>query len=100
MNRKWILIAALSFGLPAVTFVPTTLAKETKTKEKDEQIKYKDLPDAVRDTVDKERGNHELKSVWHVVRDDSPEFYRAVIDTKGDDKVIRVRPGGGLLTEQ
>src|SRR3954469_22504533 len=100
MNKKWILAVALAVGVPAVTFAPNSaVAKETQTKDKDEQVKYKDLPDAVRETVDKERGDHEIKSAWHVVRD-GKEFYRAVIDTKGDDKVVRIRPGGGVLTEQ
>jgi hypothetical protein len=104
MNSKWILLAALSVGLPVATAPLTASAADKKesrenAKDKDEQIKYAQLPDEVRKTVDKERGDKELKSTWHVVRD-GREFYRVVIDTKGDDKVIRIRPGGGLLTEQ
>jgi hypothetical protein len=34
------------------------------------------------------------------VQRDGKEFYRAVIDTKGNDQVIRVKPGGDLMTEQ
>jgi hypothetical protein len=99
MQVRRSLAAALAVGVPAVTFSPAAVAKESQAKDKDEQVKYAQLPDAVRETVDKERGNHEIKSAWHVVRD-GKEFYRAVIDTKGDDKVVRIRPGGGLLTEQ
>jgi hypothetical protein len=94
-SRKWILTAALALGLTGV-MAPSSFAKE---REYDEQIKYSELPKAVQKTVDKERGKHEVTSFQHVMRD-GKEFYRAVIDTKGDDKVIRVQPGGNLLSEQ
>jgi len=74
-------------------------AKTVHARDFDEEIKYADLPKPVKATVDKERGKHEVKAFYHVQRD-GKEFYRAVIDTKGDDKVIRVKPGGELLTEQ
>ncbi len=109
MNRKWILTGAITFGLagalsPAI-FPAQTLGASRAERERerdrdfDEQIRYSDLPRGARETADRERKNHEIKSFWHVRRD-GKEFYRIVIDTKGDDKVIRMKPGGELLTEQ
>ncbi len=100
-SRKWILAGALAFGLTGVV-APMSFAKEPaarREKEYDEEVRFNELPKDVQKTVDKERGKHEVKSFQHVMRD-GKEFYRAVIDTKGDDKVIRVKPGGELLTEQ
>jgi hypothetical protein len=109
MNRKWILTGALTFGIAGIvtplTFTSPALGasraerERDREKEFDEQIRYSDLPRPVKKTVDEERRDHEVKSFWHVRRD-GKEFYRAVIDTKGDDKVIRMKPGGELLTEQ
>jgi hypothetical protein len=105
MNRKWILAGAMAFGLAGVVAAPMSFAKEPAAagrrgeKEYDEEVRYNELPKEVQRTVDKERGKHEVKSFQHVMRD-GREFYRAVIDTKGDDKVIRIQPGGNLLTEQ
>lgn len=102
MNRKWILAGALAFGFAGVVAAPTmSYAKEPAAarREYDEDVRYNELPKDVQRTVDKERGKHEVKSFQHVMRD-GKEFYRAVIDTKGDDKVIRIKPGGELLTEQ
>lgn len=80
------------------------LGKERKPAPKadedyDKQIKYADLPAPVKKTADKERGRHDIKSFWHVLRD-GKEFYRIVIDTKGDDTVVRIKPGGDVLTEE
>lgn len=107
MKRKWILTSAITFGLAGVvaplaftnpTFAASRAERE-REKEFDEQIRYSDLPKPVKATVDRERKNHEIKTFWHVRRD-GKEFYRVVIDTKGDDTVIRMKPGGELLTEQ
>src|SRR4051812_18204027 len=105
MNKKWILAGAMAFGLAGVVAAPMSFAKEPAAagrrgeKEYDEEVRFNELPKEVQRTVDKERGKHEVKSFQHVMRD-GREFYRAVIDTKGDDKVVRVKPGGELLTEQ
>ena len=101
MNGKWILAGALAFGLAGVVAAPVSYAKEPAAarKEYDEDVRYNELPKEVQRTVDKERGKHEVKSFQHVMRD-GKEFYRAVIDTKGEDKVVRIKPGGELLTEQ
>jgi len=67
---------------------PGALAKE---RDYDEQITYGELPKAVQRRWTRNGGNHEVTSFQHVMRD-GKEFYRAVIDTKGNDKVIRVQP--------
>jgi hypothetical protein len=102
MNRKWILTGALTFGVAGIAplaFTTPAFAAARAQRDYDEQIHYADMPKAVKKTVDEERKNHDVKSFWHVRRD-GKEFYRAVINTKGDDTVIRIKPGGDLLTEQ
>jgi len=102
MKKTWILAAVLGFGGVGMMTPSVASAQSAKTvhaRDFDEEIKYADLPKPVKATVDKERGKHEVKAFYHVQRD-GKEFYRAVIDTKGDDSVIRVQPGGNLLTEQ
>ncbi|HEY7117757.1 MAG TPA: hypothetical protein VH475_14305 [Tepidisphaeraceae bacterium] len=104
MKRNWIVTGALAFGVMGAV-APFTFAKDRPVllakaeKEIDEQVKYASLPKPVKATVDKERGNHEVTALYHVERD-GKEFYRAVIDTKGNDTVIRIKPGGELMTEQ
>ena len=53
MFRKLFLGAAISIAAAG-----TSLAAE-----EGKQIKYRDLPADVKETVDKERGNHELKGI-------------------------------------
>jgi hypothetical protein len=100
MNRKWILAGVLSFGMAGAYVAPVAFAKDAKVEEKeyDDVVRYKQLPKPVQEAVDKERGNHEVKAFYHVFRD-GKEFYRAVIDLKGDDKIVRFKPGGELLSE-
>jgi hypothetical protein len=85
------LVTALALGLVATT------ALAAKQKDYDEQVRYKELPKPVQATFDKERKDHQPLSYWHVLRD-GKEFYRAIVDTKGTDTVIRAKPGGELLT--
>jgi len=103
MKKTWVLAAVLGFGAAGTFVLPGTTygqsAKTLRERDMDEEIKYNDLPRDVKRTVDKERGNHEVKAFYHVQRE-GKEFYRAVIDTKGNDQVIRVKPGGDLMTEQ
>jgi hypothetical protein len=103
MKKTWVLAVVLGFGAGGTFVLPGTAAAQSaetrRQREYDEQIKYNDLPQPVRATVDKQRGNHEVTAFYHVQRD-GKEFYRAVIDTKGNDTVIRVKPGGDLMTEQ
>jgi hypothetical protein len=103
-KKTWVLAIALGFGAAGTFILPTSSAsaqsaRTLRDREFDEEIKYADLPKPVKATVDKERGRHEVKGFYHVQRD-GKEFYRAVIDTKGNDQVIRIKPGGDLMTEQ
>ena len=101
MKKTWILAGALAFGIVGTlpNYAEAQSARTLREREFDNEIKYADLPKAVKATVDKERGRYEVKGFYHVQRD-GKEFYRAVIDTKGNDQVIRMKPGGELLTEQ
>lgn len=64
----------------------------------DEQwIKYNDLPEKVRRTLDKERDRHDVKVITFVRRDNR-EFYRCIIDTRGDDLAVRINANGKLLS--
>jgi hypothetical protein len=105
MKRHWILAAAVSFST-AGALAPVTFAKEKPAaaavnhkKDMDEQVRYRDLPKAVQDAVQAKRGTHEVKSYWHVVRG-KDEFYRAIIDTKGDDQILRFNEEGKFLGKQ
>ena len=60
-------------------------------------IKYDDLPRDVRRTLDKERGRYEVKQI-NFVRRDNREFYRCIVDTRGDDLAIRINNVGKLLS--
>jgi hypothetical protein len=60
-------------------------------------VKYEDLPRAVRNALDQQRGNHEVKKITDVNRN-GREFYRAIIDTKGDDSVVRIDTRGRVLS--
>lgn len=92
MNRFCMMVLALGFfGLVATD----AMAKEKP--DYDDQIKYKDLPDPVKATVDKERGKRDIVKLWHVRRD-GREFYRAQIDTKGEDTSIRISPEGNVIS--
>jgi hypothetical protein len=62
-------------------------------------IKYNDLPKEVRKTLDKERGHHEVRQI-NFVRRDNREFYRCIVDLKGDDLAVRINPVGKLLSFQ
>jgi hypothetical protein len=64
----------------------------------DEQwVKYNDLPEKVRRTLDKERDRREVKVITFVRRDNR-EFYRCIIDTRGDDLAVRINTNGKLLS--
>ena len=101
MKKTWIVAGALAFGVVGTlpSYTEAQSARTLRERDMDEQIKYSDLPKDVKEAVDKERGRYELAALYHVKRD-GKEFYRAVIDTKGTDKVVRFKPGGELLSEQ
>jgi hypothetical protein len=94
-TRAWLLSAAMTIGVAGIA--PTFVFAADRDRE--EWVKYEDVPREVKRTLDRERGNHDIKRIDHVVRD-GREFYRATIDTKGDDAVIRVNPSGTVLSRQ
>src|SRR5947209_1996640 len=89
---KWILSAVMAIGLVGA---PAFAAP----KDEEKSIRYAQLPEAVKKVVDEERGKDDVKNISLVNRD-GHEFYRVTINTKGNDKVIRVDPGGKLLDEK
>jgi hypothetical protein len=60
-------------------------------------VKYEDLPRSVRNALDQQRGNHEVKKITDVNRN-GREFYRAIIDTRGNDSVVRIDKSGRVLS--
>jgi hypothetical protein len=64
------------------------------------QVKYAQLPGAVKETLDKQRGQRDVKRIDQVQRAGSQDFFRAIIDTRGSDKVVRIAPDGRLLSAQ
>jgi hypothetical protein len=60
-------------------------------------IRYDSLPADIRKTLDHERSGRAVKQVYFVRRDNR-EFYRAIVDTKGDDAAIRINTNGKLLS--
>lgn len=59
--------------------------------------RYEELPREVRRTLDQQRAKAPIKSLMFVRRDDR-EFYRSIIDTRGDDTAIRINTLGRLLS--
>src|SRR5439155_1421490 len=90
------LSAAIAAGGAAMVASPSVLAAE---RDREEWIKYEDTPREVKRALDRERGNHEIKRIDHVFRN-GREFYRANIDTEGEDGVVRVGEIGKLLSEE
>lgn len=100
---KWLLAGALALGLGAALPSATFAQERNRNREADtssRQIRYANLPAEVKETVDKERKNHELKRIELVRGEGTQDFYRVIIDERGTDKVIRVAPDGRLLSEQ
>jgi len=65
----------------------------------EKQIRLANAPRDVRETIDKERGNKDVKAVYEVRRG-TQTFYRAIIDDRNGDRMIRVGDNGKLLSEQ
>lgn len=93
IKRTLVLAAAMTLGVAGVVPTSSTLAAD---RDRDEWVKYADVPKAVQRTIDNERGKNDLKRIDRVVRD-GHEFYRATIDTRGSDMVIRIDPSGKVL---
>ena len=94
-TKAWLLSAVIAGGV--VGFAPlggTAMAQRSG----EEWVKYEDVPRAVRNAIDSERGRLDVKRIDHVRRD-GREFYRATIDSKGgEDTVIRVDTQGRILS--
>ncbi|HSI33909.1 MAG: hypothetical protein ACAI43_05655 [Phycisphaerae bacterium] len=92
--RTWLYSAVLAAGVAAPTF--SVLAAE---RDSEAQVKYANTPREVQEALDRERRNHDIKRIDRVVRD-GRVFYRAVIDEKGADLVVRVSDGGRVLSRE
>src|SRR5207244_13634643 len=68
-------------------------------RDDERQMKFSSLPERVKDALDRERGNRELKSIYEVNRN-GRIFYRAIIDERNGDRVVRVGENGKLLSEE
>jgi hypothetical protein len=88
------LSAAIAAGGATIVASPSVFAAE---RDREEWVKYEDTPREVKRALDRERGNHEIKRIDHVFRN-GREFYRAIIDTKGEDVVVRVDPDGKVVS--
>jgi len=95
-TRNWLLSAAIAMGAAGFG----TSAAYAAPRDREEEVRMADIPRSVRETIDKERGNREIKHIEHVFRDGN-EWYRATITQRGNkDQVIRVAEGGKLLSEE
>ncbi len=95
-TKAWLLSAAMTIGVAGIA---PSFALAADNRDREEWVKYEDVPREVKKTLDRERGNHDIKRIDRVYRD-GKEFYRATIDTKGDDAVIRVSDSGKVLSRQ
>jgi len=103
MNRTTHRLLAAALTLGAFSFTPTTFAKEKKddrpqAAESEVQVKYASLSKPVKESLDKARGDREIKSIYRVERD-GRVFFRATIDFKGADHHFRIAEDGGILGE-
>lgn len=65
--------------------------------ENERWVFYRDLPREVRDALDRARGGREVKQIWFVRRDNR-EFYRCIVEQRGDDVAFRFGPSGKILS--
>jgi hypothetical protein len=90
-TKAWLLSAAMAAGVAG--FAPTASARD-----REENVRYDDLPRDVRRSVDEQRGRREVRTVQLVERD-GREFYRVTIDDKGrGDTELRFNRDGKLLS--
>src|SRR5215218_5503432 len=93
--KRWILSAAIVIG--GASFAPS--ASFAAPRDRDESVRMNELPRDLRQAIDKERGNKEIKAIQHVVRDGN-EFYRVTIEERGGkDRMYRFSENGKLLGE-
>jgi hypothetical protein len=96
-TKAWLMSAVIAGGVAG--FAPTGGSVAfAKDRDGEEWVKYEDVPRAVRNAIDSERGREEVKRIDHVNRD-GREFYRATIDSRGgEDTVIRVNREGRIIS--
>jgi hypothetical protein len=95
-TKAWLLSAVIAGGIAG--FAPVGGSTAFAQRSGEEWVKYEDVPRAVRNAIDSERGRYDVKRIDHVRRD-GREFYRATIDSKGgEDTVIRVDREGRILS--
>jgi hypothetical protein len=94
-TKAWLLSAVIAGGIAG--FTPVSHSAFAKDRDGEEWVKYEDVPKAVRNAIDGERGREEVKRIDHVTR--GKEFYRATINSRGgEDTVIRVSRDGRILS--
>jgi len=65
----------------------------------EKEVRFSSLPREVQRVIDQERGNRELKGVYEVNRD-GRTFYRAIINERNGDRMLRVSESGKLLQDE
>jgi hypothetical protein len=66
---------------------------------REREVRFSSLPREVQNVIDRERGNRELKAVYEVNRD-GRTFYRAIINERNGDRMLRVSESGKLLQDE
>src|SRR5436190_511841 len=93
-SRNWLLSAAIALGAAGFG----TSAVYAAPRDREEEVRMADIPREARDTIDKERGRNDVKAVYEVRRE-GRTFYRAIIDDRNGDRMLRVSENGKLLDE-
>jgi hypothetical protein len=62
-------------------------------------VKYASLPERVKETLDRERGNRDVKIIY-LTRNGDRTYYNAVVDERNGDRSVRINEGGKLLSEE
>jgi hypothetical protein len=65
----------------------------------EKEVRFSSLPREVQRVIDQERGSRELKGVYEVNRD-GRTFYRAIINERNGDRMLRVSEAGKLLQDE
>lgn len=100
VTGRWILAGVLGFGVPALVVPVAARAadRDRAGRDRDVEVKWDDLPRDVQDTILREGGDRKVHHVYDVTRD-GRRFYRGVVVLKnGDQRIIRVAPGGKTLS--
>jgi len=102
---RWILVAAVAFGMAGVATLPACAAESTTAKAADKaaevevKIKLEDCPKAVQDTIKKEMGAGVLKEVEKET-EDGKTTYSADVTIDGKAYEVKVGEDGTLLKKK